>query len=151
MNKGVGGKQPILRDGWYEGNSICIAHLMAFQNAWGKIIPKEIQHILQKRSLWPQGGLNLECPKSKCFSCEVAANCKLCVKGHRCDSCKAPKIHSSTDFSKIRKCDGCAHREAIYQCVTKKYCATCIGKKGKCTNCEDLSSKCTSNSKFIYY
>ena len=42
MNKRVGGKQPILRDGWYEENGIRIAHPMAFQDAQGTIIPKEI-------------------------------------------------------------------------------------------------------------
>lgn len=33
------------------------------------------------------------------------------------------------DYSKTWKYDACAHREAICQYVTKKYCATCIAKK----------------------
>lgn len=101
---------------------------MAFQDAQGMIILKGIQCILQEQNLWPQGGLNLECPKPKCFCCEVTTNCKLYVKGHKCDSCKAPKNHSSTDCSKTQKCDACTHREAICQYLTKKYCATCTAK-----------------------
>lgn len=62
-----------------------------------------------KRQLWPQQGLKLECPKPKCFNCKVMANCKICIKGHKCDTCKASKNHSSTSCSKARKCDACAH------------------------------------------
>ena len=149
MNKEMGGKQPILRDGWYEKDGVRVVHPMVFQDAQGTLIPKGIQCILQERGLWSQGGLNLECPKPKCFIYEVAANCKTCVKGHRCESCKAPKNHSSTDCSKTRKCDAFAHRETICQYVSKKYCTTCTAKKGKCANCEELPPKCTSNSKFI--
>lgn len=94
--------------------------------------------MLEERKFWPQRGLKLEYPKPKCFNCEVMANCKDCIKGHRCDTCKAPKNHSSSNCSKIGKCDSCAHRESICQCVTKKYCATCSVKKGKYMDCEDL-------------
>lgn len=79
------------------------------------------------------------------------ANCKLYVKNHRYDSCKAPKIHNSTDYLKILKYDVYIYRQVIYQCITKKYCTTFTAKKRKCANCEELLPKCTSNSKFIYY
>lgn len=87
--------------------------------------------------------------KPKYFSYEVAANCKICVKDQQCEFCKAPKNHSSTDCSKIQKCDVYADRKTICQCVSKKYCITYIAKKKKCADYEELSSKFISNSKFI--
>lgn len=111
MNKGSGGKQVWLRNGWFEREGIRIEQPMSYQEANGSQFQKEIQWVLEERGLWPQKGLNLECSKPKCFNCEVAANCKICVKGHKCETCKAPKQCSSVDCSKSRKCDACAHQE----------------------------------------
>lgn len=147
MNKSSGGKQAWLRNGWYEKDNAQIEQPMSYQTVTGQWIQKGVQRVLEERGLWPRGGLNLECSKPKCFNCEVATNCKICVKGHKCDLCKAPKECSSTNCSKSRKCDACVHRETLCQCVSKTYCAMCSIKKGKCADCEDLPPKCTTNSK----
>ena len=72
--------------------------------------------------------LNLECLKPKCFNCKVAANCEICEKGHKYDSCKIPYEHSSI-WLKLQKCDTCVDQVTIYQCVIKKYCITFSLKK----------------------
>lgn len=149
MNKGSGGKQPVLRDGWFDQDSVRIIHPMNFQQENGQWIQKGIQRVLEERQIWPVGGRKLSCPKPKCFNCQVAADCKICVKGHKCDTCKTPKDCSSTNCSKNRRCDACVHREEICQCVTKKYCATCSVKKGKCGDCEDLPPKCTTDGNLL--
>lgn len=95
MNKGIGGKQPWLRNGWFKKDGVRITQPMSFPKADGTLVQKGIQRILEERNLWPEKGLNMECLKPKCFNCEVAANCKMCEKGHRCDSCKTPYEHSS--------------------------------------------------------
>ena len=109
MNKRIGGQQPWLRDGWYEKDGARIIQPMSFQKEDGTWCQKGVQQVLEERQLWPQQGLKLECSKPKCFNCEVMANCKICIKGHKCDTCKAPKNHSFTICSKARKCDACAH------------------------------------------
>lgn len=58
---------------------------MSFQKKDGTWCQKRIQQVLEERKLWLQKGLKLECPKSKCFNCEVMANCKNCIKGYRWD------------------------------------------------------------------
>ena len=149
MNKGIGGKQPQLRNGWYNLNGVRTVQPMSFQDEDGKWVQKGVQRILKERQLWPIRGLNLECPKPKCFNCQVAADCKTCIKGHKCNLCKASRNHIVLNCSKNRQCNACAYREEHCQCVSKKYCATCSIKKGKCADCEDLPPKCTSDSKFL--
>lgn len=51
------------------------------------------------------------------------ANCKICIKNHKYDICKAIKNHSSISYSKVRKYDWCAYWESIYKCIIKKYFA----------------------------
>ena len=68
---------------------------MSYQGPNNSSVQKEIQQVLEERGLWPQRRLNLEYPKSKCFNCEVAANCKIYVKGHKCETYKASKQCSS--------------------------------------------------------
>lgn len=43
MNKKIKGKQSILRDKWYEKDSIWIVNPIIFQDAQGTLIPKKIQ------------------------------------------------------------------------------------------------------------
>lgn len=62
---------------------------MSFQDDKGKWIQKKVQRILEKRQLWPIKGLNLECPKLKCFNCQVAVDCKIRIKSQKCNLCKA--------------------------------------------------------------
>ena len=146
MNKGVGGKQPWLCDGWFERDGVRITQPMSFQKADGILVQKRVQQVLEERNLWPRKGFNLECLKPKCFNCELA----ICEKGHRCDSCKTPYEHSSI-CTKARKCDTCVQRATICQCVTKKYCATCSLKKRKCMDCKEFSPKCTTASKLRFF
>lgn len=70
---------------------------MYTMDAQGKKIPKKIPKILEKM---PQMGLKLSCLKPKCFNCQVAAECKTCVKGHKCETCKILKECSSLNCSK---------------------------------------------------
>ncbi len=100
MNKGIGGKQARLRDGWYYEDGVRKVQPMNFQDIDGSWTQKRVQRVLKKRKLWPAKGLNLGCPKPKCFNCQVAADCKICVKSHRCDHCKALRQHSSLIRSK---------------------------------------------------
>lgn len=100
---------------------------------------------MEEQQLWPTRGLNLECSKPKCFNCQVAADCKIYIKGHKCDLCKTLQNHSVPNCSKNWRCNFCVFREEHCQCVSKKYCATCSIKKGKDANCEDLPPKCTSD------
>lgn len=150
MNKGIGGKQVPLCNGWFDQNGTQIDQSMSFQeeNSWWT--QKGIQKVLEKRNLWPTQGLNLECPKLKCSNCQLTADCKVYVKDHKCDLCKSLRQHSgSPPCSKIQKCDACAFREEHCQYVAKAYCSTCSAKKGKCADCEDLPPKYTTNGKLI--
>lgn len=148
MGKGSGGKQSFLRDEWFEREGFHQPQPMSFQKADGTLCQKGIQHVLTERELWPSLGLNLKCAKPQCFNCEACATCKLCIKGTRCDSCKAPKFHTGTiECTNHRKCDGCVQREAQCTCIPKKHCAKCAKPKGKCGDCEDLPPKCESDRK----
>ena len=123
MNKGTGGQQSWLYNGWFEKDGAHIIQPMSFQKEDGTWYQKGIQKVLEKQTFWPQRGLKLECPKPKYFNCEVMVNCKDCIKGHRYDICKAPNNHSSSNCLKIQKCDSCAYQKSICQCMTKKSCA----------------------------
>ncbi len=112
MNKGIRGQQPRLRNGWFNHRNDQIDQPMNFQEANGQWTQKRIQKVLEERNLWSVKGLRLECPKPKCFNCQVAADCKICVKEHKCDLCKTPKQHSGTAiYTKNRKCNACALKE----------------------------------------
>ena len=58
MNKSSEGKQPLLRDGWFEVDGIRHFQQMSYFAQDGTLVPKGIQRILEKRSLWPELGLN---------------------------------------------------------------------------------------------
>ena len=123
---------------------------MSFQKPNDILCQKGIQQVLVEQGLWPTSGLNLECAKPQCFNCEARANCKLCIKDTRCNSCKAPKIYTGTvECTTTRKCDGCMQREMQCKCISKKHCAKCAKPKGKCGDCEDLPPKCESDRKFF--
>lgn len=123
---------------------------MNYDEVNGQRIQKGIQKVLEEIKLWLSGGLNLKCPKPKCFNCQVAAEYKIWVKKHNCELCKVPKQHSGTaTCTKNRRCDACAHREENCQCVAKKYCTTCAVKKGKCADCKELLPKCTTDGNFF--
>ena len=150
MNKGVERKQTQLRNGWFEKEGVQVEQPMNYNEVNGQGIPKEIQRVLEEKNLWPSGGLNLKCLKPKCFNCQVAAECKICVKRHKCELCKILRQHSGTaTCTKNRRYDVCANKEENCQCIEKKYCNTCAIKKGKCADCKELSPKCTTNGNFF--
>ena len=110
-------------------------------------VQKGIQMILEERSLWPVGRLNLVCPTPGCPACQLIAKCKVCIKGSYCTSCIKRKTHSSKCTPK-HPCDECCQRKERCQCVAKKYYPRCAGRiRKKCVNCEELPPKCTSNGK----
>jgi hypothetical protein len=151
MNKGEGGNQSFLRNGWFEnGDTVCSQEMsyLAEDPVTGhsKQVQKGIQRVLKERGLWPSTGLNLECSKSKCGPCQEAVNCKVCTRGTRCDSCKEKKVHSSK-CGLTRVCDACQQRRARCHCVPKQYCPRCENmRKVKCADCESLPPKCSSTS-----
>ena len=118
---------------------------MNFLNDKNELVPKGIQQILEERGLWPAKKLNLSCLKPKCLNCQVSAECKICVKGHKCNTCKGPQQCSSTNCYNNWRCDACVHKEEICQYVSKKYFAMYIGQKGKCGDYKDLPPKYTTN------
>lgn len=124
---------------------------MSFQELNGTWTQKGIQRVLEEQNLWPIRGVNLECLRPKYFNCQVASECKICIKGTRCDSCKSPKEHSLMPCLKARKCDACVKHSQTCQCISKKYYSTCIGKKKKCLDCEKLLPKCSSDCKFFTF
>lgn len=143
INKSSGGKQALLRNGWFESNGIPCSQPMSYFTQDGTLIPKGIQQVLEERHLWPKSRLNLECFKPKCHHCQSIVDCKNCVKGSQCQGCKISVIHSAF-CSKTPKCDACVQRKASCQCVAKQYCTKCALKKEKCMDCEELSPRCTS-------
>lgn len=102
MNKGIGGKQPQLRNWWYDLNGVRTVQPMSFQDEERKWVQKGVQCIVEERQLWPTRGLNLECPKPKCFNCQVAADCKICIKGH---NATCVKFHKITVYPTVPKID----------------------------------------------
>jgi hypothetical protein len=156
MNKGTGGQQPLLRDGWYhDGDSFVMQQM--YDNKVDPItgavekVPKGIQKILEERKLWPSGDLRLECDPPRCDECQKRQNCKDCTKGTRCDSCRQKKAHSSP-CTKKRICDNCVRRKDACRCIQKQVCAPCKKRrKDGCEQCEGLPPKCNSPSKFYFF
>lgn len=37
------------------------------------------------------------------------ANCKICINGYKCDTCKKPINYNFIRYLKIRKCNVCAY------------------------------------------
>ncbi len=58
--------------------------------------PKGIEKILEEYDFWSIKGLNLEYVKPKCFNCQLVIEYKICVKGHKYNSYKVSKKHSSS-------------------------------------------------------
>jgi hypothetical protein len=156
MNKGEGGQQPILRDGWYKDGDTLIRQEMFYTETdpvTGIVrkVPKGIQRVLEERKLWPTEGLNLECPTPRCESCSGSANCRNCTKGTRCDTCRATIVHSGQyKCTSKHRCDNCVHRKMICKCVPKQVCSFCKERvKRGCKDCDLLPPKCTSESQLI--
>jgi hypothetical protein len=154
---GEGKQQAFLRLGWYLDPA---SGTIVQQPMWTlepdphggpgamKQVQKGIKNVLQERGLWPDKGLLLECPKPKCDSCQDMVDCRMCVKGTRCESCKERKQHSGK-CSLQRLCDESVRRKERCQCVRKGYCPRCSERRTrKCVACEDLPPRCTSTGKF---
>ena len=85
MNMDPGGKQPYLCNGWfYELNGVTLhSQKMSFEindlsipEKWrGK--PKGCRQVLQKRGLWPPGGLRHDCKVKRCNDPTIGSYNKL--------------------------------------------------------------------------
>ena len=152
MNKGPGGNQPFLWNGWFKsGETICSQEMIYRRTdpVTGQfvLVQKGIQRILEERELWPGNQLKLECLKPKCQSCQDAQNCKICIKGTRCEPCKLEKGHSRPDCNNGQPCDMCKDRKTRCSCMQKILCPSCeIKRAKKCEDCQNLPPKCTTNS-----
>lgn len=123
---------------------------MDFQGDNEYLTQKEIQKVLEVWNFWPAKGLKLECLKPKLFNCQLVAECEICVKKHKYDSCKFLKQYSgSITSSKNWKYEVFALSEKRCQCVTKIYCANCKGRKEKYVDCEDLLPKYINDSNYL--
>lgn len=86
MNKGWGGKQPHMRNGYFnDSDGIQVTQRMTIErdeevpkHMCGQ--PKGLQRVLQERELWPKGGLYLDCAARKrkhiggqCYARQVLA------------------------------------------------------------------------------
>lgn len=83
-------------------------------------VQKEIQMVLEERSLWPSLRLTL-CEKQKSFSFQTITNYKLYIKGKKCESYIKPREHTDKCVTN-RICDGCVCRKKCCQYIKKKYC-----------------------------
>ena len=70
------------------------------------------------------------------------------VGDYKCDFCNTQKYHS-TGYAKTHKCDTCFHEKMKCRCFSKKHYATCISKRRKYKNCEELLLKFNTQSKWI--
>jgi len=128
------------------GFTMVIPYGIRLCGTFRRIIPrtrtqKGVERVLKERGLWPAGGLNIECSKQRCPDCQAVADCKICIKGRRCDNCKKPKLHSNTGCTSGRNCDACVERKRLCTCVPKTYCPRCSDRKtGKCQECEKIPS-----------
>lgn len=102
---------------------------------------------MKKKELWPAKKLNLNCLKLKYFNCQVAANDKICVKGHKCDTYKIFCLCSSLNCWKNWQYDIYIYKDEIGQYMSKKYY---IIQKRKCKSYDNLSSKNGNILKFIF-
>jgi len=147
MNKNDGGQQSLLRNGWYKVGNMTIVQEMfhsKVDTTTGAVtkVPKGLQTILRERSLWPDKGLRLECPKPRCELCQAMQKCKDCIKGTKCETCQQPKIHSGNCTSR-RKCDNCDRRKGSCKCVPKQICTQCKKRQeNDCEECDNLPPKC---------
>lgn len=97
INLNSGGKQPVMRDGWYvEGSGNKVTQRMWFEDGDGKAIPKGLKQILTERGIW-RGGLKLECKEKWKDSEGKEHTRRSCVKG-AVDCCARVLMASQQDF-----------------------------------------------------
>ena len=85
---------------------------------------KNIQTILLKKRLWPQGGMQLKCEKLKCSNCQTLTTYSICIKDQKCNFCKETK-EDNEKCIKQRICDTCCLQKERSQCITKTYFTQC--------------------------
>ena len=100
MNLKFGGKQPLMRDGWYEVDTdlgvVRVPQRMWFQDSDGKVTAKGIKQVLMERGIWREG-LKLEC-KEKWKDAEGKEHTRRsCGKGVR-DCCARRLMTNQKDF-----------------------------------------------------
>lgn len=65
---------------------------MSFQDK-GKICIKSGLTYFERAIIMACKGLNLDDPKDKWFNCQIAADCKICMKSYKYDIYKALQNH----------------------------------------------------------
>jgi hypothetical protein len=133
MNKRDGGQQPFLRNGWFRSDD-GTTHVQEMYNIQEDPVTRQqvriqkgVERVLRER------GLNLECPKPKCQTCQAVADCKVCVKGTQCDYCTSTRL-----------CDACVERKQRCRCVPKRT----VQRQTK-RQMQQSPPKCTSDGKSI--
>lgn len=61
---------------------------MNYNKVNGQYILKKIKKILEKGNLYLSKRLNLEYLKPKFFNCQIAIECKICLKRYKYELCK---------------------------------------------------------------
>lgn len=90
-------------------------------NGQSTLVQKRIQVVTIKQKLWPPGGVQLDCEKPKCGTCQLLATYTVCVKKRECDLCKEAKDHNG-HYTKQRIYNTCNFQKRQCQCVITKYC-----------------------------
>ena len=87
MNKKCGQKQPILRNRWFHQGDLGITQMINFLNKKNQLTQKRILKVLEEKRVGLAKKLNLSSLKPKCFNYQVAADYKICIKGHKYGTC----------------------------------------------------------------
>ena len=105
MNLNCGGKQPVMRDGWYKGAAVGGGTETVSQHMWvtdssGKMVGKGLKMVLEERGLW-RTGMKLEC-REKWTDTEGGKHTrKSCLVGVE-DCCARRLMDSQPDFKEQR-------------------------------------------------
>ena len=100
MNLNSGGKQPLMRDGWYESSadfgSVRVPQKMWFEDNDGKVIAKGLKQVLMERGIWREE-LRLECREKWKDADGKEHTRRSCEKGVR-DCCARRLMCNQQDF-----------------------------------------------------
>lgn len=100
MNLNSGGKQPLMRDGWFMVNKdegpVRVPQRMRYEDDNGKINAKGLKWILQERGIWKEG-LRLEC-REKWKDVEGKEHTRKSCKSGITDCCARRLMSNQPDF-----------------------------------------------------
>jgi hypothetical protein len=106
MNLKSGGKQSVMRDGWYRGGTDDgferLPQQMWILHSMRKKVGKGLKMVLEERGLW-RDGMKLECREKWTDSEGKEHVRKSCVVGVE-DCCARRMMESQPDFREQREC-----------------------------------------------